>query len=107
MSSEVKPAAAELTAYESAERAKTEVVAAEPKAARVSKTRKVARRPQRSSGTRSRGAKLVCRYCGSDDLAPSFRKRDDARCRACFKKRYGSAAQGKRATRTRKTKAAK
>jgi hypothetical protein len=27
--------------------------------------------------------KLVCRYCGSDDLAPSFKKRRDARCRAC------------------------
>jgi hypothetical protein len=51
--------------------------------------------------------KLVCRYCGSDDLAPSFKKRRDARCRACFKKRYGSAARKKGSTRTRKAKAAK
>jgi hypothetical protein len=51
--------------------------------------------------------KLVCRYCGSDDLAPSFIKRRDARCRACFKKRYGSAARKKDGARTRKTKAAK
>ena len=49
----------------------------------------------------------LCRYCGSNDLAPSFKKRRDARCRACFKKRYGSAARKKRSTRTRKTKAAK
>jgi hypothetical protein len=38
---------------------------------------------------------LVCRYCGSDDLAPSFKKRRDARCRACFKQRYGSTSRGK------------
>jgi hypothetical protein len=36
--------------------------------------------------------KLVCRYCGSDDLSPSFIKRRDRRCRKCFSKRYGSAA---------------
>ena len=106
MSSEIEPAAG-LTAYESADGAKKEAVAAEPKAARVSKTKKVARRPQRSSGARSRGAKLVCRYCGSDDLAPSFMKRGDARCRACFKKRYGSAARNKKTPRMRKTKALK
>lgn len=75
-------------------------VAAKPKPARPSKTRKAARRS-------SRAARLVCRYCGSDDLAPSFKKRRDARCRACFKKRYGSAARGKRATRTRRVKSAK
>jgi hypothetical protein len=49
----------------------------------------------------------VCRYCGSDDLAPSFKKRRDARCRACFKKRYGSAPRDKKTAATRKTKAAK
>ena len=38
------------------------------------------------------GQNLRCRYCGSDDLAPSFRRRRDARCRACFKQRYGSAS---------------
>ena len=40
--------------------------------------------------------KLVCRYCGSDDLAPSFIKRRDRRCRKCFSKRYGSAAPAKK-----------
>ena len=37
--------------------------------------------------------RLICRYCGSDDLAPSFIKRRDRRCRKCFSKRYGSAAR--------------
>jgi hypothetical protein len=41
--------------------------------------------------------KLVCRYCGSDDLAPSFIKRRDRRCRKCFSKRYASAAREKKA----------
>lgn len=45
-----------------------------------------------------KGEKIVCRYCGSDDLAPSFIKRRDRRCRTCFSKRYGSAARAKRAT---------
>ena len=49
----------------------------------------------------SKTEKLVCRYCGSDDLAPSFIKRRDRRCRQCFSKRYGSAA------RIRKTKVKK
>src|ERR1700688_1947147 len=40
---------------------------------------------------------LVCRYCGSDDLAPSFIKRRDRRCRKCFSKRYGSAARARKA----------
>jgi hypothetical protein len=40
--------------------------------------------------------RLVCRYCGSDDLAPSFVKRRDRRCRECFKKRYGSAAKARK-----------
>ena len=38
--------------------------------------------------------KLVCRYCGSADLAPSFIKRHDRRCRKCFGQRYGSACTG-------------
>jgi hypothetical protein len=42
------------------------------------------------------GKKFVCRYCGSDDLAPSFIKRRDRRCRTCFSKRYGSAARAKK-----------
>lgn len=49
------------------------------------------RRP--AAGTDS--DQLVCRYCGSDDLAPSFRKRRDLRCRACFKQRYGASARKK------------
>lgn len=81
----------------------TKPAAAEPKAALTSRTRKARQHTSRSA---TKAEKLVCRYCGSDDLAPSFRKRRDARCRACFKKRYASTAQGNRVTRTRK-KAAK
>ncbi len=92
---------------ESAAPAKKKAVAAKPKTVPPSKTRKAGRRPLRSSRPASKTEKLVCRYCGSDDLAPSFKKRRDARCRACFKKRYGSAARAKRTTRTRKTRAAK
>jgi hypothetical protein len=40
--------------------------------------------------------KLVCRYCGSDDLSPSFIKRRDRRCRKCFSQRYGSAARARK-----------
>jgi hypothetical protein len=79
---------------------------AKPKSVPPAKTKK-AGRPPRSSRAAAKAEKLVCRYCGSDDLAPSFEKRRDARCRACFKKRYGSAARTKRATRTRKSNAAK
>jgi hypothetical protein len=46
---------------------------------------------------KSKSDKLVCRYCGSDDLAPSFIKRRDRRCRKCFSKRYGSAARASKA----------
>ena len=59
------------------------------------------KRPQVKAISKSKSEKLVCRYCGSDDLAPSFIKRRDRRCRKCFSKRYGSAA------RTRKTKVKK
>jgi hypothetical protein len=59
------------------------------------KTGKAARPASRSSNGES-GA-LVCRYCGSDDLAPSFKKRRDARCRACFKQRYSSSSRAKKA----------
>src|ERR1700691_6665797 len=45
---------------------------------------------------KSKSEKLVCRYCGSDDLTPSFIKRRDRRCRKCFSKRYGSAARTKK-----------
>ena len=59
--------------------------------------------PVRRKATRgrSKSEKLVCRYCGSNDLAPSFIKRRDRRCRKCFHQRYGSA------TRTRKAKVKK
>jgi len=43
--------------------------------------------------------KLVCRYCGSDDLSPSFKSRRDARCRGCFKKRYASARPSRKTSR--------
>ena len=36
-----------------------------------------------------------------------FRKRRDTRCRACFKKRYGSAARNEKATHRRRPKPAK
>ena len=49
----------------------------------------------------STSEKLVCRYCGSDDLAPSFIKQRDRRCRKCFSKRYGSTARAGK-TRTKK-----
>jgi hypothetical protein len=48
-------------------------------------------------GSKPLSNKLVCRYCGSDDLAPSFIKRRDRRCRNCFSKRYGSAARARKA----------
>jgi hypothetical protein len=48
-------------------------------------------------GNQSNSDKLVCRYCGSDDLSPSFIKRRDRRCRKCFSKRYGSAAPARKA----------
>jgi hypothetical protein len=41
-------------------------------------------------------SRLVCRYCGIEDLAPSFIKRRDRRCRKCFSKRYGSAARAEK-----------
>jgi hypothetical protein len=72
---------------ERATRANSKAVAAKPKVKKIAK-------PARSS--RPRTAKLVCRYCGSDDLAPSFKKRRDARCRTCFKKRYRSNSQRKK-----------
>ena len=84
--------------------AKEKTAAAKPTAAPSLKPRTATRRPSLSSRTASKAQKLVCRYCGSDDLAPSFKKRRDARCRACFKKRYSSAMRGKQATRGRKAK---
>lgn len=58
--------------------------------------RKSAREPLKMSGRKPKAEKLVCRYCGSDDLAPSFIERRDRRCRKCFSKRYGSAARVKK-----------
>jgi hypothetical protein len=51
------------------------------------------KRPQVKAIRKPKSEKLVCRYCGSDDLAPSFIKRRDRRCRKCFSKRYGSPAR--------------
>ncbi len=60
--------------------------------------RKPPARPLRKKmASKSKSDKLVCRYCGSDDLAPSFIKRRDRRCRKCFSKRYGSAARARKA----------
>ena len=58
---------------------------------------KSARPLQKEMSSKSQSNKLVCRYCGSDDLAPSFIKRRDRRCRKCFSKRYGSAAGSRKA----------
>jgi hypothetical protein len=76
----------------------------EPRAAGVKAARKAIpkkAKPQRPLRKQIRGKsksdKLVCRYCGSDDLAPSFIKRRDRRCRNCFRKRYGSAARTRKA----------
>jgi hypothetical protein len=52
---------------------------------------------RKERGNKSKSSKLVCRYCGSDDLAPSFIKRRDRRCRECFSNRYGSAAPARKA----------
>jgi hypothetical protein len=50
------------------------------------------RLPGNKAERKPKAEKLVCRYCRSNDLAPSFIKRRDRRCRKCFAKRYGSAA---------------
>jgi hypothetical protein len=85
----------------------TPTVKKRPQASKVAspKTAKPARPASRSSNVQS--GKLVCRYCGSDDLAPSFKKRRDARCRACFKSRYGSSARSNKAKKAGKAKAKK
>lgn len=67
--------------------------------ARAGKNRKDTTRSDRQKVLRKKTSeKLVCRYCGSNDLAPSFVKRRDRRCRKCFSKRYGSASRAKKVT---------
>ena len=90
---------------EAASLANKKVAAKQPKVAVATKAGKTARRPPGSGPATAEMKKLVCRYCGSDDLAPSFLKRRDARCRACFKQRYGSAARDTGATLARQAKA--
>jgi hypothetical protein len=71
-----------------------------PSSVRKKSDRKKAESPRplrKETGSNSKSEKLVCRYCGSDDLAPSFIKRRDRRCRKCFSKRYGSAARARKA----------
>ena len=51
------------------------------------------RPPKEQKHEKVKREKLVCRYCGSDDLSPSFIKRRDRRCRKCFSQRYGSGAR--------------
>ena len=64
------------------------------KLASSKKTEPTETKHRRLPGSRAerkpKAEKLVCRYCGSGDLAPSFIKRRDRRCRKCFSKRYGS-----------------
>ena len=56
-----------------------------------------ARPLRKKKDSKSKSNNLVCRYCGSADLAPSFIKRRDRRCRDCISKRYGSAARARKA----------
>ena len=57
---------------------------------------KSARVALKKTGRKPKAERLACRYCGSDDLSPSFLKRRDRRCRKCFGKRYGSASRAKK-----------
>ncbi len=71
-----------------------------PSSARKKAVRKKAESPRplrKEAGSKSKSGKLGCRYCGSNDLAPSFIKRRDRRCRKCFSRRYGSAARARKA----------
>jgi len=95
------------SARASAALAKKKPAAAKPTAAPASKSSRPARAASQSSRTGSKPDKLVCRYCGSDDLAPSFKKRRDARCRACFKQRYGSPARDRKEIHRNQAKARK
>ncbi len=63
----------------------------------ASRKSKLALPLRKKIGSESKSKRLVCRYCGSEDLAPSFIKRRDRRCRKCFSKRYGSAARARKA----------
>jgi hypothetical protein len=64
---------------------------------RAARNKAESSRPRRKEmGSKSKSEKLVCRYCGSDDLAPSFIKRRDRRCRKCFSKRYRLAAPARK-----------
>ena len=69
-----------------------------PKVTKRDAAAQPAKRPlgKEQSEGKAKPEKLVCRYCGSDDLSPSFIKRRDRRCRKCFSKRYGSAVRGKK-----------
>jgi hypothetical protein len=71
-----------------------------PSSARKKAVRKKVESPRplrKEADSKSKSGKLGCRYCGSNDLAPSFIKRRDRRCRKCFSKRYGSAARARKA----------
>lgn len=87
--------------------AKQTAIANRPKAIAGTKPAKQARQPARSLRVAPDAKKLVCRYCGGDDLAPSFVKRRDPRCRGCFKQRYGSAVRSTKPRPTRQAKSAK
>ena len=63
--------------------------------------------PPKRKAVAAKTKELVCRYCGSDDFVRSFRQGRDARCRACFKKRYGAGARSNKSGRPREATAAK
>ncbi len=69
----------------------------EPRQKTEPRKAKPARPLRKEMDSKPKSNKLVCRYCGSADLAPSFIKRRDRRCRTCFSKRYGSAARARKA----------
>jgi hypothetical protein len=73
---------------------RTDVKKLVPKKATPSKDKPAELLRKKATG-KSKSDKLVCRYCGSDDLAPSFIKRRDRRCRKCFSKRYRSVVRAK------------
>src|SRR6267154_2188550 len=62
----------------------------------ASRKAKPVRPLRKKMGRKSKSNKIVCRYCGSDDLAPSFIMLRDRRCRKCFSKRYGSVARARK-----------
>jgi len=58
---------------------------------------KFSRPLRKEMDSESKSKRLVCRYCGSEDLAPSFIQRRVADVGDVSAKRYGSAARARKA----------